>query len=183
MDSNIRILVADDERDIHRTLIPILRYDGYNVESAYSGLQAVNIIMNQNQYKHILILDMFFPDIDGILVIDHLRKFHNNIVSIIVITGYPEAFEEEKILKMGSENVVISKYLKKPVNIEILPEVRKAIELVGNASFYQYDCFFSYSSEDAKKCQNIVNHLSQHDIRVWFDQNEIKPGNHTYVRN
>ena len=60
----LKILVVDDDHEIVDSIAIFLQADGYAVEKAYNGLEALDIIMTQT--VHLLLLDIMMPELDGI---------------------------------------------------------------------------------------------------------------------
>jgi two-component system KDP operon response regulator KdpE len=115
----IRILVVDDEPQIHRFLRPVLSANGYLAERADTGRAALSF-MHNNDVAAVL-LDLGLPDLDGLQVLNRLRV--NSQVPVIVISA--RAREEEKIaaLDAGADD-----YLEKPFGIgELLARIRVAL--------------------------------------------------------
>jgi two-component system KDP operon response regulator KdpE len=115
----IRILVVDDEPQIHRFLRPILSANGYLAERADTGRAALGF-MQTNDAAAVL-LDLGLPDLDGLQVLKRLRV--TSQVPVIVISARDR--EEEKIaaLDAGADD-----YLEKPFGIgELLARIRVAM--------------------------------------------------------
>ncbi|MBF1152136.1 MAG: response regulator, partial [[Eubacterium] sulci] len=60
----VNILVCDDDKEIAGALEIYLRNEGYNVFKAYDGMEALNIV-KQNQI-HLILMDVMMPNLDGI---------------------------------------------------------------------------------------------------------------------
>ncbi|PJA80746.1 MAG: response regulator, partial [Nitrospirae bacterium CG_4_9_14_3_um_filter_41_27] len=67
-----KVLVVDDERDICRMISNILKEEGYKVDKAYDGEQAIKKIKARGY--NLMILDYKLPDIDGINVLKEIRR-------------------------------------------------------------------------------------------------------------
>ena len=77
----MRILVADDDREIVELLNIYLHNEGYDVIKAYNGHQALSYIKNDVDHEiGLIILDIMMPKIDGMQVLDKLRAASNNYV-------------------------------------------------------------------------------------------------------
>ena len=61
--SNINILVVDDDREIAQAIEIYLRNEGYNVFKAYDGLEAINVAEKED--LHLIIMDIMMPKLDG----------------------------------------------------------------------------------------------------------------------
>lgn len=94
-----RILVVDDDENLANSFQLILRSVGYNVDTAYMGLQALDMI-DEEKYDLIL-LDLNLPDIMGSDLAMEIAENHEDI-KIVYITGHSSLKpddEKETLLK------------------------------------------------------------------------------------
>ena len=107
-----KILVIDDDKSVLRTFALILKKDGFDVDTAENGQEALEKIDGSN-YNAVLI-DFRLPDMDGT---DLLPKFQKTIpqAAKILITGFPSLETGIKSLDVGADA-----YLVKPVKPEEL---------------------------------------------------------------
>ena len=77
----VNILVCDDDKEIAGALEIYLRNEGYNVFKAYDGMEALNIV-KQNQI-HLILMDVMMPNLDGIQATMKIRE-ENNIPIIML---------------------------------------------------------------------------------------------------
>lgn len=83
-----RILIADDEKHIRLALSLLLRQEGYAVEMAADGAEALRMLTGPHRDSYqLLITDLQMPELDGFGLIDQLRQQQIDI-PVIVITGY-----------------------------------------------------------------------------------------------
>ncbi len=66
------ILVVDDEMDISLAISDLLRNEGYQVETAGTGTEALDRVSSSHPYSAV-ILDLGLPDIDGLKVLQQLQ--------------------------------------------------------------------------------------------------------------
>jgi CheY-like chemotaxis protein len=84
-----RALVVDDDEPIRTLLAKIVEHEGFAVETAKDGREAINRI-DVDGYK-VIILDLMMPRVDGYEVLDHLRDEHPSLIPCtIVATAIPE---------------------------------------------------------------------------------------------
>lgn len=113
------ILVCDDQKDIVSALKIYLAAEGYQIFEAYNGLQALEII--QEEDVHLILLDIMMPEMDGITLTSKIREFSN--VPIILLTAKSET--EDMVLGL---NVGADDYITKPfVPLEVLARVRSQL--------------------------------------------------------
>jgi DNA-binding response OmpR family regulator len=92
---DIRVLIADDEKEIRDLLRKYLEREWYKVDVAVNGEEAL-ILFDKNKYN-LIILDLMMPKIDGIEVCRRLRNKTN--VPILMLTA--KDHEADKILGLG----------------------------------------------------------------------------------
>ena len=86
------ILICDDEKDIVSAIEIYLKTAGYSVYKAYNGIEAVNMV-NDNDIQLVL-LDVMMPQMDGITAMAKIREISN--VPVIMLTAKSE--DTDKIL-------------------------------------------------------------------------------------
>lgn len=113
------IMVCDDDRSIVESLEIYLQQEGYNVIKAYDGVQALNL-MKQNDV-HLIIMDVMMPKLDGIRATLRIREASN--IPIIILSAKTE--DADKILGL---NVGADDYVSKPFNpLELVARVNSQI--------------------------------------------------------
>lgn len=114
----MKILVVDDEKVIVKAIKFNLERDGYTVEVAYDGEEALKIAKDKS--ISLIILDLMLPKIDGLTVCQKIREFSN--VPIIMVTAKTEDMDKIMGLEYGADD-----YVTKPFNILELKARVKAI--------------------------------------------------------
>ncbi|MBI2154763.1 MAG: sigma-54-dependent Fis family transcriptional regulator [Candidatus Rokubacteria bacterium] len=117
----IRVLVADDEKNLRELLTRELARKGHQVDSAADGLEALEQL-RETAYD-VLVLDMKMPRLEGIELLRELQKFPEH-PQVIVTTGFAEVATAVEAMKLGAYD-----YLTKPAKLEELEVlIRKAAE-------------------------------------------------------
>jgi len=115
-----RILIVDDDQTLVTLFQMILQEEGYAVETATSGLQALDIAKKTD--FHLVLLDIKLPDIRGDEVARELRKIDDKI-GIVLITGYPSFKNCIDALDIGIDEILL-----KPIGTtELLRVAQEAI--------------------------------------------------------
>jgi DNA-binding response OmpR family regulator len=106
--SSKRILVVDDDRTVLKSLKGILESEGYSVNTADKGRQA--LARFDSEHYDLVLLDVKLPDIDGTKL---LRALHDRFPETVkvMVTGYPTLTNAVESLNTGADA-----YLMKPVN-------------------------------------------------------------------
>ncbi|PEV36542.1 DNA-binding response regulator [Bacillus thuringiensis] len=116
---DIRILIADDDKEIRNLLKIYLERELYMVDTAINGEEALHLF-NQNNYN-LVILDLMMPKIDGIEVCKKLRDKTN--VPILMLTAKDHEVDKILGLSIGADD-----YITKPFSIhEVIARVKALI--------------------------------------------------------
>ncbi len=99
-----KILVADDEQNLRRVLVALLRRDGHEVVQAASGLEAIERLHEVD----VVITDLRMPGADGMEVLRTASKNHPH-VPVIMITAYGSVGQAVEAIKAGAFD-----YIEKP---------------------------------------------------------------------
>ncbi len=110
MAADIKILIVDDDRDICEYMRTMLEATGYEVATLSDPTHAVDRVREEE--FHVLIIDLMMPKMDGIELIQRIRKVDSD-VAIVVFTGYPSVETAVDALKLN-----VSDYVKKPFDMD-----------------------------------------------------------------
>ena len=113
-----RILIVDDEKLISWSLSTMLTNNGYRVETAASGAEAMDKFPCFS--PEIVLLDLWLPDANGLDLLSQFKK-RTEEVDIIVMTANADADSTVKALKLGAND-----FIGKPLDLEAL------LHLIGN---------------------------------------------------
>lgn len=115
------IHIIDDEPIIHEVLAELLSSEGYEIESSYSGEEALN--KQSSQTFDLILLDLLMPGLDGLTVLNKLKQLDPFNV-VIIITAYASVESAISAMKSGAFD-----YIQKPFkHDELLLNVARAIE-------------------------------------------------------
>ena len=113
------ILVCDDDKEIVEAIQIYLEQEGYEVLTAYDGMQALQQI-RQNQID-LLVIDVMMPRLDGIHATMKIRE--ESKVPVIIISAKSE--DADKILGL---NIGADDYVTKPFNpLELVARVKSQL--------------------------------------------------------
>ena len=94
-----RALVVDDEREFADVLAERLRIKGYGAEPRYSGPEALDKI--RNGAFDIVILDLVMPEMDGISVLDEIKRLRPT-VEVVMLSGKATREDAVEGIKRGA---------------------------------------------------------------------------------
>ncbi|MFL6230529.1 MAG: sigma-54-dependent transcriptional regulator, partial [Pyrinomonadaceae bacterium] len=118
---DIRILVVDDEPSMADSLKQNLAEEGYTVDTASSGAEAIELF--DRGAHHLVLCDVKLPDMDGMEIVKHIKDT-SPATEVIVMTGYGTVERAIEATKAGA-----FWFLQKPFDFEVLqPLIEKALE-------------------------------------------------------
>lgn len=100
------ILIVEDDKDINEMLQKVLKINGYNIKSAYSGTEA---LLLHNSDVELIILDLMLPGKSGEEIINELKKIKN--VPVIVTSAINDIDTKLDLFNLGADD-----YVTKPFN-------------------------------------------------------------------
>lgn len=113
----MRLLLAEDEQVLSKALTTILTRNNYSVDAVYDGQEALEYLKADN-YDGV-ILDIMMPKVDGITVLQELRR-KGNLIPVLLLTAKSEVDDKVIGLDAGAND-----YLTKPFNSrELLARIR-----------------------------------------------------------
>ncbi|MGA3192380.1 MAG: response regulator [Candidatus Bathyarchaeia archaeon] len=116
MGEHARILVVDDDKSIRKTLEAILRGEGYYVQTAENGKQAIE--KTHSEYYNLALIDIRLPDMEGTELLTKMKDTTPKMRKII-ITGYPS--QQNAVEALNRE---ANAYILKPF------DVKKTLEMI-----------------------------------------------------
>jgi len=123
--NSYKILVADDDPNVHQSLNAYFRREGYQMISAYDGDQAVQYARLQR--PDLVILDIMMPGMDGLMVCREIRKSSN--VPIIMLTAKGDEFDKLLGLEMGADDYITKPFSPREVLARIKAVLRRMHEM------------------------------------------------------
>jgi two-component system KDP operon response regulator KdpE len=145
-----RILLVDDEIAIQRSLGPLLRTRGYDVEMASAGSAALKLAADHP--PDLIILDLGLPDLDGTEVCRRIRE--TSKVPIIVLSARGGEADKVRALDLGADDFVTKPFAPE----ELLARIRVALRRV--------------QSETAPE----QGHLRAGDLTIDYDRRRVVRG-------
>lgn len=157
-----KILVVDDNRAIRERLAELLNKEGYEVTTASSGNEAIDIIRRRN--FDLAIVDLVMPEIDGMEVLREIKRVSGD-TKVIMITAFATVQSAVEAMKRGA-----SDYISKPFRIEdIRATIRRVLE---EARFEkkQHSALDESSYMDAYKIVKALANPIRKEIMMLLDK-------------
>jgi two-component system response regulator HydG len=122
MQSNIKILIVDDEKITLKNLVHVMEKEGYEVVGTLSGPDALKIL--EEQEFDAVLADLKMEKVDGIKILKRCKELYPN-TEVIMITGYATVEAVDNTMKNGAFYCIA-----KPFELDEIRKVAKeAIEM------------------------------------------------------
>jgi two-component system, OmpR family, response regulator MprA len=116
------ILVVDDEHAVRRSIARGLSLEGYEVASAESGEEALEIVERASRRFDVVISDIIMRGMSGVALAERLRLYDERL-SVILISGFPGSFLSEDTLPIAYYD-----FLEKPFSpVQLIARVRATL--------------------------------------------------------
>lgn len=157
----MKILIVDDEKLLVKGIRFNFEQDGYQVETAFDGEEALRLAKDKT--IDLIILDLMLPKIDGISVCQKIREFSN--VPIIILTAKAEDMDKILGLEYGADD-----YITKPFNIlELKARVKAIIRRSSQAMQDKSKVSFGDIALDYNQRKITINGVSKDLTSKEFD--------------
>jgi len=153
----MNILVVDDDREIVDSIAIFLSGENYSVLKAYDGVEALEVLAENN--VHLMILDIMMPKLDGIKTLMKLRESRN--IPVILLSAKSEDADKILGLTAGADD-----YVTKPFNpSELVARVKSQLRR-----------YTTLGSMVKQKCEIVIDGLSinTENMAVKVDGEEIR---------
>jgi len=116
----MKLLVVDDEKAMADAIRDNLEFEGYRVDCAYGGQQALDRLLAE-KYS-LVVLDVMMPDLDGFEVLSALRE-NKDTTPVIFLTARASEADKLRGLGLGADD-----YITKPFSIlELVARVKAVL--------------------------------------------------------
>lgn len=124
---NIKVLVADDDKNICELLRLYLEKEGYNVRLAYDGEEALKYVADFR--PDLLLLDVMMPKADGWQVLKELR--HDSRTPVIMITAKGQTYDKVLGLELGADDYITKPFDMQELLARVKAVLRRTSDLAG----------------------------------------------------
>lgn len=119
-EDKIRVLIAEDEEGLRTTIAAWLGDEGFVVEQASNGLDAIKLV--QSQDFDIALLDIRMPGVNGLEVLRFIKK-NSSLTDIVMMTAMSDVSMAVEAMKLGAKE-----YLSKPIDLDqLVPQLRSLV--------------------------------------------------------
>jgi len=149
MSEPARILVIDDDESVRKVLSSALEEEGYHVDLAENGKQAIE--KSEANFYNLALVDLRLPDMDGIRLLTEMRETVPRMVKII-ITGYPSMENAIEAVNRGADAYMVKPYTMQ----DLLQKIKEQLQKQQEAK--------KYSEEKVK--EYIETRAEEHEAKI-----------------
>ncbi len=118
---NAKVLLVDDEEQLRKVMRDLLEREGYEVEEAADGVEALDQV--DRHAPDIVVLDLNLPGLDGYGVLNHLRsRPATENIPVVVLTAHGDEDSEIRVFELGADD-----FLSKPFRARALSARLQAV--------------------------------------------------------
>ncbi len=125
----MRLLLAEDERELSNALVTILKHNNYSVDAVYDGIEALDYLEAENYDG--AILDIMMPKLDGISVLKKLREKGSDL-PVLMLTAKSEIDDRVLGLDSGADDYLTKPFATKELLARIRAMTRRQSEVTDN---------------------------------------------------
>jgi len=127
---NLRIVIVDDSKFYCKALEMMLKKCGFkNIEKFQNPMQFLSYFRTNNKKVDIVLIDYRMPDIDGLEVLDKIKKIRKNILTVMI------TIDKEVELKQKAIEKGINEFVNKDISF---PEFKAKMDILSNIRLFQY---------------------------------------------
>lgn len=103
-----RILIVEDEALLNEAYETVLKHEGYEVDKAFNGQEALDILKEKT--PNLILLDLRMPKMDGLTFLAELKKTKHPKFKIIVFSNYDVQKDIDSSFELGATHYVLKAY-------------------------------------------------------------------------
>ena len=152
-----KILVVDDEIKIREIIKEYAEFEGYEVAQAEDGMQAVEMVKNQD--FNIIIMDVMMPKLDGYSACKEIRKIRQ--IPVIMLSARGEEYDKLFGFEIGVDDYVVKPFSPK----ELMARIRAVL---NRASATQH-------TEDVIKYEGLEINFTAREVKIDGEKVSMTP--------
>ena len=121
----MKVLYAEDERQLSVAVVEILKMEGFEVTPVYDGQEALDAL--KNDYFDAVILDVMMPRVDGIEVLKQMRQ-EGNFTAVLMLTAKASLDDRVEGLTVGADDYLAKPFAMKELIVRLKSLLRRNID-------------------------------------------------------
>lgn len=165
-----RILITDDEQKIREMIRKYAVYEGFEVEEASDGVQAVDLCKERNY--DLVVMDIMMPNLDGFSAVKEIKKFKPEM-PFIMLSALGEEYDRIHGFDLGVDDYVVKPFSCKELMMRIHAILKRVSPSVTNEKYVMGDLVIDYGARLVTIGDERIN-LSpkEYDLLTYLVKNE-----------
>ena len=134
----MRLLLAEDEKDLSKAVAAILKHSNYSVDVVYNGREALDYL--ESGIYDAVLLDIMMPEVDGITVLKTIRAAGNR-VPVLLLTAKSGIDDRVEGLDSGADDYLTKPFAMKELLARIRVMTRRNAEVPAGNSVLSFKSF------------------------------------------
>jgi two-component system, OmpR family, response regulator MprA len=151
----MKILVVDDERAVRESLRRALELEGYEIELAGDGSEALSTLGRDEPQPDAVILDVLMPGVDGLEVCRRLRAAGNH-VPVLMLTARDEVENRVAGLDAGADDYVTKPFALEELLARIRALLRRAADTDGGEVLAFADLTLDLGTREVRRSGRVI---------------------------
>ena len=147
-----KILIAEDDAKTSSTIELYLKHEGFIIQQAKDGAQALEIVKTKS--PDLMILDLMLPVLDGLSVCREVRKFSE--IPIILLTARTEEEDKLKGLHLGADDYITKPFSPRELVARVQTVLRRSRRVEGKRMFQTGDLVIDFIKHEVRIRQALV---------------------------
>jgi len=153
--SAMKILVVDDERAVRDSLRRALELEGYEIELAGDGNEALSTLGRDEPQPDAVILDVLMPGVDGLEVCRRLRAAGNH-VPVLMLTARDEVENRVAGLDAGADDYVTKPFALEELLARVRALLRRAADIDGGEMLMFADVTLDLGTREVRRSGRLI---------------------------
>lgn len=162
---NKTILIIEDDTEINDMLRILLKSNGYQTISAYSGTEGVLV---HNNEVNLILLDLMLPGRNGEEIIRELKQKHN--VPVIVMSAIHDVNKKVDLFSLGADDYVTKPFHNEELLARIAARLRTGVTInsadASSGEILTYKDIVLNKSDFSAQCSGTPMELSKHEFAL-----------------
>jgi len=151
----MKILVVDDERAVRDSLRRALELEGYEIELAGDGNEALSTLGRDEPQPDAVILDVLMPGVDGLEVCRRLRAAGNH-VPVLMLTARDEVENRVAGLDAGADDYVTKPFALEELLARVRALLRRAADIDGGEMLMFADVTLDLGTREVRRSGRLI---------------------------